>query len=447
MATPDSQNTTPSPILPPRQMDPDLTASRLDDDHHSMDRPSGIETFLARAEFAKLTRALRARLSYASYKATHNLSHIPLGTLEHQLSPVPPTNKRQSSASPKRRLSHNQMMPPPASPLGRSLYSALLGPDSAESASPRSSRRPRLSFPNAQDSHPHLLTPQRVSPRLHASSARHSPEKKPSQRARTRASISATERDDINAATTLTSLLLKKPSPNGPPSPSSLSRTSSSGSSAGIFQPSSQPTGTSHYHHLSPASASQRVSTPKPEDALDAAELMLFLATSPSPARATAPRGPSTHAGRVLFPTSSLSSAGSSNDDVSTLGGSQPDPMTQHRPPPAHLFPSSPTPQAMSLRSTAQHTPLSSYTLADYIHVSPSPGAKFRSGVLRSAGGTEGRRLFDDGNIGGVSRTVRSVRSGSEDDGDARRDHDDGASRSGMIGGLEAGIDLVGASA
>ncbi|KDQ14926.1 hypothetical protein BOTBODRAFT_32289 [Botryobasidium botryosum FD-172 SS1] len=103
-------------------------------------------------------------------------------------------------------------------------------------------------------------------------------------------------------------------------------------------------------------------------------------------------------------------------------------------------------PQAMSLRSTAERTPLSSYTLADHIHVSPSPWAKFRSGVLRSVMGAEGWQL--DGNIGGVSRTVRGVRSGSEDDGDARRDRDESdASWSGMIGGLKAGIDVVGTSA
>ncbi|KAN0120788.1 hypothetical protein V8E52_004057 [Russula decolorans] len=45
-------------------------------------RQQAIRKFLARAEISKLTRGLRARLSYATFKATHNVAHLRIGDLE-----------------------------------------------------------------------------------------------------------------------------------------------------------------------------------------------------------------------------------------------------------------------------------------------------------------------------------------------------------------------------
>ncbi|KAJ7031303.1 hypothetical protein C8F04DRAFT_960544 [Mycena alexandri] len=82
MATPSSSATSPSPTMPfspPLQLpapSPDLP----DQDH----RKRAVEKFKARAEISNVTRSLRARLSYASYKATHNVAGVPLRDLEAQ---------------------------------------------------------------------------------------------------------------------------------------------------------------------------------------------------------------------------------------------------------------------------------------------------------------------------------------------------------------------------
>ncbi|KAJ7364234.1 hypothetical protein DFH08DRAFT_920849 [Mycena albidolilacea] len=80
MATPSSSATSPSPttVLSPPLSAP--TTDLPDVDH----RKRAVEKFKARAEISNVTRSLRARLSYASYKATHNLAHVPLRDLEAQ---------------------------------------------------------------------------------------------------------------------------------------------------------------------------------------------------------------------------------------------------------------------------------------------------------------------------------------------------------------------------
>lgn len=136
-----------------------------------------------------------------------------------------------------------------------------------------------------------------------------------------------TELEDMTAAAALTSLLHNNNNSSGsgasgPHSPtlSHASYESESLSRAPVSSSrESQGSGA-----LSPAHIGGRKMTPKPAVDADAAELMLFLATSPSPARANIRRSDRTtsgrNAGRVLFPTSSTGS-GSSADD-SEPGGS-----------------------------------------------------------------------------------------------------------------------------
>lgn len=189
----------------------------------------------------------------------------------------------------------------------------------------------------------------------------------------------STEREDINAATTLTAIMRGGSTPA-----STLSRTSSASS-----------TGARVSAELSTQGGGER--TPQPDDA-QAAELMLFLATSPSPARPTATRSrqPPPHppsssgmpglglgvgpraTGRVLFPSS-------------TDGDSRVQQL--------------PTPEASQGTATSTPPPFDgslragSFNLGDYINVSPSPGvAGYGGGGSAISGGMtmEGRRLFDE---------------------------------------------------
>ncbi|KAI0267644.1 hypothetical protein BC834DRAFT_968586 [Gloeopeniophorella convolvens] len=86
MTTPASSATTPSPPMAFLQANPVslMTGSTVSDigANEREERQRAIQKFLARAEISKLTRGLRARLSYATYKATHNVSHLPIGDLE-----------------------------------------------------------------------------------------------------------------------------------------------------------------------------------------------------------------------------------------------------------------------------------------------------------------------------------------------------------------------------
>ncbi|KAF8809727.1 hypothetical protein BYT27DRAFT_7210001 [Phlegmacium glaucopus] len=66
----------------PGQQQASMTTSQ--DEIEREQRKKAVQKFLARAEISMVTRALRARLSYASYKATHNIPHVALRDLETQ---------------------------------------------------------------------------------------------------------------------------------------------------------------------------------------------------------------------------------------------------------------------------------------------------------------------------------------------------------------------------
>ncbi|KAF9514592.1 hypothetical protein BS47DRAFT_863735 [Hydnum rufescens UP504] len=351
----DTSSSSPSPSSAPSHI---LQAQVSEHIPHSMPNANGIEAFLARAELAKLTRALRARLSYASYKAAHNLSHVPLHTLEHRQPPSPMPNRTiyqehrpnhpptgrdpvPLSQGFKRRQNQNQMMPPPAAP---SLYSALLGNTPAPGDGSITPSNKRVRHALSADASPKAstsTTPRVSSPTPRSGTRRKKPRTaSPSSRSIT-STLSArttdvemrdgtTELEDMTAAAALTSLLHNTTNSSGsgasgPHSPT-LSHTSSFESESFSRAPVSSSRGSMGNGVLSPSpQISGRGTTPKPAVDADAAELMLFLATSPSPARANIRRPERTasgkNAGRVLFPASSQGSASSAEESEHVGGG------------------------------------------------------------------------------------------------------------------------------
>ncbi|KAL6301393.1 hypothetical protein BKA93DRAFT_828351 [Sparassis latifolia] len=393
MATPSSSTTTPSPQLrylqtsaaaPPVAANINTTVTANDKE----ERDRAVEKFLARAEIAKLTRGLRTRLSYASYKATHNVAHNTLPDLEAQSqsqgantrnaqgrtagnyynNPATQGNSAMSPGTSARAAPRKGSMAPPppvTASATQSLFASILAPPPA--------KRPRT-IHNPQD--PPVPAPTRMtgapSP-LHKSSKTRVAEgsqakskaRKPARGkgkgkehanapARAAAANSAEVDVDMQVAATLTSLMLSRQSiPTNASSPrSSLS----AGSDAGSTQSFSQYAQSSARTVTAAASTSAqgRQSTPAPggrqrrelsrdrgrgEGQLtpkplhrvvsrvgasdtphqpsdtEAADLMLFLATSPSPVRPAVTRdardvafrglGGSSLKGRALF--SSLS--------------------------------------------------------------------------------------------------------------------------------------------
>ncbi|KAH9953876.1 hypothetical protein BC827DRAFT_1273093 [Russula dissimulans] len=88
MTTPTSSATTPSPQMAllhttPVPLVATINSGNVDATEREA-RKQAVQKFLARAEISKLTRGLRARLSYATYKATHNVVHLPISDLESQ---------------------------------------------------------------------------------------------------------------------------------------------------------------------------------------------------------------------------------------------------------------------------------------------------------------------------------------------------------------------------
>lgn len=249
----------------------------------------------------QLARELRARLSYATFKTSHNVSHLPLTTLEQKYGAKPPPSFPQASSSsstndqnpisPRIRTHSQLMLPPVSSPRNNaSLYSTLLGSSGPMPPTKRAKHAPSPSYQSSSSSHRiNPLSPQSMP--LHGGRSIHN---------RHRSTGQINDHDDISAAATLTNLLLTRPGGSSASEGrgSSLSRSSSS-ASVTAFQPSQQSQTTqvsssqqgssfSSYNRsgggpaLSSSQGRGRPKTPQPDDA-QAAELMLFLATSPSP--------------------------------------------------------------------------------------------------------------------------------------------------------------------
>ncbi|KAK2460305.1 hypothetical protein APHAL10511_007694 [Amanita phalloides] len=106
MATPASSATSPSPPIPfrshPSHPLPPPAAST--DPSEKEQRKKAVQKFLARAEISMVTRALRARLSYASYKAAHNIPHLSLRDLEERTLTQPQPVSLPRSIAAKRKV-------------------------------------------------------------------------------------------------------------------------------------------------------------------------------------------------------------------------------------------------------------------------------------------------------------------------------------------------------
>ncbi|KAI0696925.1 hypothetical protein BC835DRAFT_830795 [Cytidiella melzeri] len=407
MTTPSSSATTPSPRPSHLAASPATASASISSRSSSLtikeERQRAIQRFFANAELSQLARGLRTRLSYASFKAMHNLAHNTLPDLEAQAQsqaasskssanrPVSNTATPGSSANAQassRGLTRKGTMPPPppvTASATQSLFSSLLQPPPSKRA--RTIHNPQdPPVPPPTKSTP--ATPPRKSPSKASrasnpsASASKSKARKgakgkgrdagPSSRLITPQSTLSSEgfienEDDMKAAATLTSLLLARPSKSGSASSprSSISGASDAGSSHSFShyaQSSTRTTAPSSvtlsqegsFHGPFPRSKTPPVeprhartqslpqissfsgngnTTPKaqarhlgsrlsssstqyPSTDTEAADLMLFLATSPSPVRASTTKdkeskdmaafrslgGQPTLKGRVLFP-------------------------------------------------------------------------------------------------------------------------------------------------
>ncbi|KAG6900837.1 hypothetical protein C0993_000156 [Termitomyces sp. T159_Od127] len=421
MATPSSSATSPSPpmtFIPHPSAQVQSPASAFLDPMDKEQRQRAVQKFMARAEISTITRALRTRLSYASYKATNNVHHVPLRDLEaHNHDQSQPTSvsrtiaaKRKSAgnnyynnpatqsplgASPganlPRRGGSGSMLPPSTTSSPRtyssavngsayatpsnndssftsksSLYTSILAPPPTKQARTiHNAGDPPVPASSRPLASPKTRAPKRSPGDINRSQAKSrkldhgSSPRSPKTRKVNRNSIGkgknkegATELDadtggdvDMKAAATLTSLLMNhRPSMTGS---ASSPRSSIDGSEAGSvyshshFAQSSTRTIAATSPSMSAAASTStatdasRIQTPPPPTSStglektttprpaptdnEAANLMLFLATSPSPARPTnkdtrdlaafrvlggGPPGALRDKGRVLFASS-----------------------------------------------------------------------------------------------------------------------------------------------
>ncbi|RDB26379.1 hypothetical protein Hypma_006752 [Hypsizygus marmoreus] len=587
MATPSSSATSPSPPMtylqhPPAPSQPTTSASA--DPLEREQRQKAVQKFLARAEISMVTRALRTRLSYASYKATHNIPNVPLRELEAQTqthsqtasfsrtiaakrkaagannyynNPATQGPNGLSAGSSSLRRGGSGTMPPPSttsSPRAyypavngnayattshsdqgsssrnpsQTLYSSLLAPPPTKQARTiHNAGDPPVPAPSRPVASPRTRTLKPASRSTTETARSHAKGRKsdvvsggpasPGVRKAKRASLDKGKRKqqpgtemqvdadgdvDMKAAATLTSLLLHhRPSITGS---ASSPRSSIDGSEAGSaysyahFAQSSART-TTATSPPAPASAAASTSavtdssfrnqTPPPDTGMphattprpapadnEAANLMLFLATSPSPARPTnkdskdlaayralsGTPGALRDKGRVLFapntgtepPDNQASLKGQSlvrggdtsfTSSISSIGpdmgGSNTDSTAHGMPTPSQLLPPPSLPSQKSTTGSPSgqrdpnESPRPNFTQApvdfnfnDFIHASPSPsrgpivqGPKANLGLRADVG----RKLFEE-------EQMRHALSGAHSPGKRQDDR-----------GLGAGIDLV----
>ncbi|KAJ7227332.1 hypothetical protein GGX14DRAFT_103415 [Mycena pura] len=406
MATPSSSATSPSPTLP---FAPPLSAPAPPPDAtehgEQFERKRTVEKFKARAEISNVTRSLRARLSYASYKATHNVANVPLRELEAQSqgqiqiyartmaakrkasaaaaaytnspggnnnyynNPATQGGAASGSSGVLRRPGAGPMAPPPSlgprsyypgpaggsggeltrPPPAQSLFTSILAPPPSHQARtilnvgdppvppssrptasphPRSGKAPARSIAEGT----RAMHRNRTDGKHEKRKARHSLDKGKQKQPRV-GDVDADGDIDMKAAATLTSLLLNhRPSIGSASSPrSSLdeSETGSTQSYSHFAQSSARHVGTPGPPANAPLTLAvpefrrdsatppltqppqQTTPRPAPTDN-EAADLMLFLATSPSPVRKDQRDLAAYRAlngvrpkGRVLFPTAS----------------------------------------------------------------------------------------------------------------------------------------------
>ncbi|KAH0825862.1 hypothetical protein J3R83DRAFT_7785 [Lanmaoa asiatica] len=324
------------------------------------EREKAIRKFLASAELSVVVRGLRARLSYASYKATHNIPHIPLNDLEaktHAVPVAPPRligTKRKavggnnyynnptvqgsqtrrggnvsspavsaSSITSPSRSHYYPTVTPSSSNSPQSLYIALLGPSPLKQArTVHNSADPPVQAPSRSTAGSrarpgHRSTDSGLAVRSIAEGTRAQSHSRKEETSRTKGRSkgkhkeSTKEAADVErkAVATLTSLLQSRPSIATASSP----RSSLSAGSEGSFQSLSQYAQSSTRTTTAPSSLSPSAdssfsipsvaraatlpqvnhestySTPQADDE-EAANLMLYLHTSPSSVHPTTTR-------------------------------------------------------------------------------------------------------------------------------------------------------------
>ncbi|CAL1717177.1 unnamed protein product [Somion occarium] len=377
MTTPSSSTTTPSPQLRYMQsgaaIPPQTVATNGIETSDREDRERAVQKFLARAELSKLTRGLRTRLTYATYKATHNLAHTTLHDLEAKTenqptlyrtpsgrnnnyynNPATQGNSAMIPASTSRTTPRKGTMAPPppvTASATQSLFASILAPPPAKRA--RTIHNPQ-DPPVPPPAKPKPASPPKKTPKGKgaAANAQQKPKTRKDDKGKRKESggrainrvpstssqnVMVDEEMDIKAATALTSLLRSRPSMSAATSSprSSISATSDPGSlhsfphyaqssARTTTAPASGLSSNEHsftmpYGRSTPPPMSQMQShvrdsdmrfhgnsTPKPQGRpqrrpgepstpqapsdTEAADLMLFLATSPSPARLSTAR-------------------------------------------------------------------------------------------------------------------------------------------------------------
>ncbi|KAJ3732499.1 hypothetical protein DFJ43DRAFT_996877 [Lentinula guzmanii] len=310
-------------------------------------RKKAVQKFLARAEISNVTRTLRTRLSYASSKTSHNAVSMPFGDLDTQIQSTSSTIPGARSYAAKRKgnsqpvgntmsspLRRGSLGPSPRTPVNttnvgaststaaaepnaQTLFTSILAPPSPSQARTiLNANDPPVAAPVRPSMSPKVrnLNNGKVGKGIAESSralakSRRQPDKR-KNKGKSRKAVDADGDVDMEAAATLTSLLLHhRPSIAGS---GSSPRSSIDGSEAGtpysqqpasarssfsaILPPdSSSSVSISHRSNTPPRSSDttgqqqqQGQTTPRPAPTdNEAADLMLFLATSPSPARPT----------------------------------------------------------------------------------------------------------------------------------------------------------------
>ncbi|KZT01520.1 uncharacterized protein LAESUDRAFT_717416 [Laetiporus sulphureus 93-53] len=412
MATPSSSTTTPSPqpiylqshtpgAAPPTASTAASNGAVVADKE---ERDKAVQKFLARAEIGKLTRGLRTRLSYANFKATHNLTRNTLHDLEldaqsqvrvanrasanhHNAAAVAGNSALTPGGSAKTAARKGSMAPPPpvTASAAQSLFASILAPPPPKRARTiHNSEEPPVAAP-ARPTQPESPSHRGSKAPREGGHPRSKSHKKGGAKGKGRhkegeddSEGSAADVDiDMKAAATLTSLLLSsRPSISAAASSprSSISAGSDSGSThsyaqyaqssartlhatapmsgessysttqrqarpitpqpplqGGFRQNLAQPSSVQSEGRGSPKVRKRPIypagesGTPHPPSDTEAADSLLFLATSPSPVRASftrardTPRTGSNLKGRALFP-----GQGDGDNNNSHAGGRMP---------------------------------------------------------------------------------------------------------------------------
>ncbi|CCA78048.1 hypothetical protein PIIN_01724 [Serendipita indica DSM 11827] len=312
----------------------------------TLDSQAAINQLAAQARISQLAAQLRLRLSYAGYKAQNKLSSLPFSTLEKRLEDDSATPKQTlpvlllDPLSLDKSLSDTQLMPPPPAP-ATSLFTTLLDVD-IDTRPTKRQKTDAVGSARAIGPSPAGFT-QSANPDIKVNGHRHpSTSGKPRSKGSNSSPKKRQKKDSMSdreqlAAKTLASLLVAKSPRSSTKAPSELSFTTEGGnehkgktirrapssvssidaamadttlSTGGDTVPEGSTSGVDTVPGSPVASTAQRER--------DSAELLLLLATSPSPARSNR-RGPPavnrTLAGSGTIEPRALFAEGSSNSD------------------------------------------------------------------------------------------------------------------------------------